>query len=241
MDTSPNMAGCHVFCRTCGYALVGSPSNRCPECGREFDPANPRTFLAHPRQSVLRRIVKIAFVLFCLTLPLDGYVGYLAWQVHRESKAIQILKANGARVTTYDTTPSWAKDRFHGHADWLWQRAMEVETYPRTKNAAQSIAALANLKSLRALDLRGWGKAVTDNDLAQLKGLTSLQYLNLNGTQVTDAGLEQLKNFTTLVNLYLDHTQVTDAGMAELQLALPACEIIYSSSSGRREFSRIHH
>jgi rubrerythrin len=30
-------------CRDCGYALFGLPENRCPECGRAFDPADPRT------------------------------------------------------------------------------------------------------------------------------------------------------------------------------------------------------
>jgi len=27
------------FCPNCGYNLTGLPENRCPECGREFDPA----------------------------------------------------------------------------------------------------------------------------------------------------------------------------------------------------------
>ncbi len=30
-------------CRGCGYPLVRLPENRCPECGRGFDPENPRT------------------------------------------------------------------------------------------------------------------------------------------------------------------------------------------------------
>lgn len=38
-----------MFCRVCGYALVGLSENRCPECGRAFDPADPRTF-RYPRR-----------------------------------------------------------------------------------------------------------------------------------------------------------------------------------------------
>lgn len=33
------------YCLDCAYSLIGLPENRCPECGREFDPADPRTFL----------------------------------------------------------------------------------------------------------------------------------------------------------------------------------------------------
>lgn len=31
-------------CRTCGYLLRGLPEPTCPECGRPFDPADPRTY-----------------------------------------------------------------------------------------------------------------------------------------------------------------------------------------------------
>jgi hypothetical protein len=32
------------YCLGCGYLLVGLPTNRCPECGRVFDPKDPGTF-----------------------------------------------------------------------------------------------------------------------------------------------------------------------------------------------------
>lgn len=32
-------------CLSCGYSLFGLPEPRCPECGREFDPLNPVTFI----------------------------------------------------------------------------------------------------------------------------------------------------------------------------------------------------
>jgi hypothetical protein len=35
-------------CITCGYVLLGLESRRCPECGREFDPADPRTVTLKP-------------------------------------------------------------------------------------------------------------------------------------------------------------------------------------------------
>src|SRR4051812_48825815 len=30
-------------CRGCGYLLIGQTAGRCPECGRPFDVADPRT------------------------------------------------------------------------------------------------------------------------------------------------------------------------------------------------------
>ena len=150
IDTSPNM-----FCRHCGYALIGLPSNRCPECGRNFDPANPKSFRAHPRRRIWGYLVKIVVALFCLTLPADAYLGYLLWQVHREEKAIEFLTNHRMYVDTYDTTPHWAKVLLRGRAAWLWKRAGSVEgggpwAYD---NASQLTAAVGNLKSLRELYL----------------------------------------------------------------------------------------
>ena len=58
-----------------------------------------------------------------------------------------------------------------------------------------------------------------------LKGLTKLEYLDLNGTKVTDAGLVHLEGLTKLEELHLVGTKVTDAGVKQLQQALPNCRI----------------
>ena len=83
---------------------------------------------------------------------------------------------------------------------------------------------LKGLMSLQTLDLRG--TQVTDTGLAHLKGLTSLQTLFLSGTRVTDAGLVHLKDLTSLQKLIVIGTQVTDAGVEELRAALPECTIV---------------
>ena len=36
-----------MFCLGCDYQLDHLSSRRCPECGREFDPADPSTFTTH--------------------------------------------------------------------------------------------------------------------------------------------------------------------------------------------------
>lgn len=35
-----------VFCRKCHYDLSRTANNRCPECGRSFDPKVPETYLS---------------------------------------------------------------------------------------------------------------------------------------------------------------------------------------------------
>jgi len=39
----------HMRCLGCGYILDGLPENRCPECGRGFDPEDPKTYAASSR------------------------------------------------------------------------------------------------------------------------------------------------------------------------------------------------
>lgn len=44
-----------MYCRKCGYQLIGLSENRCPECGRPFSPTNLRSFSLYPRGYLLRR------------------------------------------------------------------------------------------------------------------------------------------------------------------------------------------
>ena len=72
------------------------------------------------------------------------------------------------------------------------------------------------------------GDRGTDKGLAHLKGLTSLETLNLENTRgVSDFGLVHLKALTNLRQLDLDGTKVTDAGVQDLQEALPRVKITY--------------
>jgi len=54
-------------CRTCGYRLRDLEANRCPECGRSFDPRYSSTFLAErernfPTRSVLTWAILLLFL-----------------------------------------------------------------------------------------------------------------------------------------------------------------------------------
>jgi len=87
------------------------------------------------------------------------------------------------------------------------------------------LAHLKGLTALQTLDLSGCER-VTDAGVAHLKGLTALQTLELNFTEVTDAGLAHLKGLTALQSLGLTGCdKVTDAGVADLKKVLPRLEI----------------
>jgi hypothetical protein len=73
---------------------------------------------------------------------------------------------------------------------------------------------LANLKSLRALDLSQ--TKVTDVGLKEISGLKALHALGLEETGVTDAGLKALTDMKSLQILTLWRTKVTDVGVKEL-------------------------
>ena len=52
-STAPTSADLR-FCIGCGYALASSRGSSCPECGRAYDPADPRTTAATSRERRFR-------------------------------------------------------------------------------------------------------------------------------------------------------------------------------------------
>src|SRR5687767_6979345 len=56
----PETGGTPRYCLRCFYDLRGLPENRCPECGRFFDPDDPRTYSATVSPERLRNAVKQA-------------------------------------------------------------------------------------------------------------------------------------------------------------------------------------
>ena len=62
-------------------------------------------------------------------------------------------------------------------------------------------------------------KTVSDAELANLRWLTNLSYLDLDGTRVSDAVMAHLEGLTKLSYLNLRGTQVSDAGLAQSEEA----------------------
>ncbi|MCL2347881.1 MAG: hypothetical protein FWC50_06410, partial [Planctomycetaceae bacterium] len=89
---------------------------------------------------------------------------------------------------------------------------------------------LKDLKQLQSLHLMT--TQISDSGLENLKGLTKLKTLWLNGNQnITDAGLKSLAGLKDLEGLDLTGCdKMTDKGVAELQKALPNCKISYGNN-----------
>jgi hypothetical protein len=78
-------------------------------------------------------------------------------------------------------------------------------------------ALCGRLPALKTLNLR-WVTSLTADGLFAVGGLTALTYLDLTFCNVTDAVLRELRGLTELSTLYLDGcTLVTDVGVRELR------------------------
>jgi len=60
-----------VYCRKCQYDLTQLAEERCPECGRPFDPTKPRTF-----QKGRRRLQPLVGLGFALAVGLTVIIGF---------------------------------------------------------------------------------------------------------------------------------------------------------------------
>lgn len=84
-------------------------------------------------------------------------------------------------------------------------------TFASDGDPSAAMPALAGLTELRSLDLSG--ARVSDEDLAPLAELTSLEALFLRNTPIGDDGLKHLAALEELRRLDLSGTRVTDSGM----------------------------
>ena len=81
----------------------------------------------------------------------------------------------------------------------------------------------AKTAALRDLDLRK--TSITDDGLANLKGMKELRKLTLFGTKISDAGMEHLLGLSKLETLLLSGSEVTEAGASRVQRAIPKVRI----------------
>src|SRR5262249_61460329 len=93
-----------------------------------------------------------------------------------------------------------------------------------TEVSDTGLAELRGMTRLESLELRS--TSVTDAGMVHLNGLTGLERLDVRDTPVTGAGLARLKGLAGLKELWLTAMQANKADIVELQRALPGLKIV---------------
>jgi hypothetical protein len=217
-----------MYCRQCGYALVGLSEDRCPECGRVFDAGDRRAFLRHPHSYQRRRWIKrIALALgtavLLAVILVAASSAWIYWQYHAdwqaEQQAIRALEASvtGTFAVVIQTERHGSALLDHLAAPWNYRRE-RVDSIGLfcTTPAEVDLAHLAAFKQCSIAILTNLG--ITDDQLRHLEAVAPLTTLMLAGNPaITDGGLVHLKALTALMYVDLDNTAVTDAGLEHLK------------------------
>lgn len=169
-----------IFCKTCGYCLYGLPENRCPECGRPFDPADPGTFRTRPLRATRRWALRAALVLLLMCAPPGGTWLWFYWGWRQEQPVLQRLTVKGAYVEYKTVGPDWVTRCMPAKAAFVLRRAQAISCvtcFPHTPASEADFRGLDTLAELESLDLSL--SRATDSTMAMVGRLTRLRRLNL--------------------------------------------------------------
>jgi len=85
------------------------------------------------------------------------------------------------------------------HLQWLFMPGLKLDN---------SLESLAKIPSLERLDLHdSW---LDDHQLSQLKNMTQLLYLDINGTDITSKGIQNISNLTNMSFLHMGINNIHD-------------------------------
>lgn len=176
-----------IFCKQCGYCLYALPTNRCPECGREFDPADDRTFLRRPRRKVRRWVLWLAMFLLLLALvPAGGWTYlYMGWRA--EQPVLVRLRAKRTDITTSMIGPAWLQQWMPKPMAFVLDRARIVQVWSTYDATGKRVDC----------------PPVTDEDLKGLGALDHLVLLTIDSPQVTDLAFPEMGRLKRLQVLIL--------------------------------------
>lgn len=92
------------FCLDCSYILDGLSVNRCPECGKAFDPADPVSYSSRSRWDQHKHAILRALLLFCVLFLFELPCYWIAWHavgaVHAALVLLLILVSNALALAT---------------------------------------------------------------------------------------------------------------------------------------------
>jgi hypothetical protein len=227
-----------IFCKGCGYALVGLQSTQCPECGRGFDLGNRRTFARRPpRRALWRWGRRLLAVVLLLLLTAGAGMGWL-WRGWRaEQPTIAWLQALGQRVAFRPIGPErlqWVLGkRFRylldrvgavriGHLRAAQTEQLDFSSFPQMEVlltidcelSGSNLSKLAGLQKLRQLQL--YSLRIEKPNLAFLQKLPALSELYLSGNWFPHEGYEHFRGLKQLKKLEITRTEMNDADLQQL-------------------------
>lgn len=149
---------------------------------------------------------------------------------HNESvndDALQWLSGMASLRTLYLYNTEVTGDGF-GYLKTVPLVNLELSHSPVTNDGLASVGEIATLEYLGLKYT-----PVTDSGLRHLGKLQKLRELRLTNTDITDAGLQELSQIASLEALSLRGTQVTADGIQKLEAALPACQVTVDYGLGK--------
>jgi hypothetical protein len=204
------------WCKKCGYALDGLSEPRCPECGREFDPAQRRTYRRKPPWSRLQ--VNIIRASVSILLAIVSQIVVLYWRPVLEWPARWKISRNPNLAIAKERP--WAPTSYHTwYSKWAKSLGLPFATTIEhvAAGALTTDAELAAVRGLGGLKLLEIGNnRITDAGLVHIQGLVELAVLDISGTNITDEGLRRIRGLTNLQVLIVSGTHITDDGIAHL-------------------------
>ena len=167
---------------------------------REYRETEPRMNECSHSKRKRRRYQFSLRTLLALTTLFAVFCSWYAYEMRKAAKRrmaiAEIIRLDGKVVYYRDNSlPRWGKP-----PEWYsWLRKLHGDEY------------LGN-----AVVVFLFGEDVTDDALVHVKGLTSVEKLDLGGPRITDAGLVHIRGMTHVRSLDLSNTQITGAGLVHL-------------------------
>lgn len=197
----------HKFCRSCWYCIDNIFSNSCPECGREFDINDPKTYRLTTKSRHYHRLFwKIILLLgFCFLL-LTAVTIFKKYQTNRAKVEIDKIAGLGTYMTTYNYPAQFWKYA-HGqglpYLEYIYAFTADDEEFSDTKLAKVSHIA----PHIAIWDLSS--SNITASGIINIQNPSRVKWLNISDTSIKEDDLAFVSRFSNIEILYLDNLDVT--------------------------------
>jgi rRNA maturation protein Nop10 len=203
------------YCRKCGYDLRSLAENRCPECGKAFDPANPSTFSKSPRGFRWRFWIRLLLIPPLLVALVYAILIGWVWWGWKSEQAVREAKDNNKFYFYANAAyrgPPWLRKHLGDSFDQMFLRCtgVYITAGAPDDDLRECIIRLEYLEELYAGETQ-----LTDADIAKLS--RNIRVLQLWSAVITDGGIEHIVRMKNLRDLKMQFSrQVTIHGFDRL-------------------------